>query len=240
MEQPITFVHFALFLLEALVLGAIIGAERQWRQRTAGLRTNALVSAGAAAFVLVASLGGQSSEKFRIAAQVVSGIGFIGAGVIFREGLSINGLNTAATLWCSAAIGVLCGSGFAREGAAAAGVVLFANVVLRPIARRLERRNIPIPEDAEILYLLKLQCKSADENHLRAQLLQAVSMLSLMLRSLSSEDLDAGSGQLEIRAMLLSSGKRDDLIEQIVNRLSLEPSVSAVSWEVLSHSTEGE
>lgn len=240
MEQPIAFVHFALFLLEALVLGAIIGAERQWRQRTAGLRTNALVSTGAAAFVLVGSLGSHPGDQYRIAAQVVSGIGFIGAGVIFREGLSINGLNTAATLWCSGAIGVLCGFGFAREGAAAAGVVLFANVVLRPIARRLERRTIPIPEDAEILYLLKLQCKSADENHLRAQLLQTVSMLSLMLRSLSSEDLDASGGRLEIRATLLSSGKRDDLLEQIVNRLSLEPSVSAISWEVLSQSGEGE
>ena len=165
--------------------------------------------------MLVASLGNHPSDQYRIAAQVVSGIGFIGAGVIFREGLSINGLNTAATLWCSAAIGVLCGSGFAKEGAAAACVVLFANVVLRPIARRLERRHIPIPEDAEILYQLKLQCKSADENHLRAQLLQTVSMSRLMLRSLSSQDLDASGNSLEIRAMLLSSGKHDDLIEQM-------------------------
>ena len=148
MEQPITFVHFALFLLKALVLGAVIGAERQWRQRTAGLRTNALVSAGASAFVLVPLLGSHPADQYRIAAQVVSGIGFIGAGVILPEGLSINGLITAATLWCSAAIGVVCGSGFAKEGAAAVGIVLFANVVLRPIARRLERRHIPIAEDA--------------------------------------------------------------------------------------------
>ncbi len=240
MGQPTTFIQFALFLLEALVLGAVIGAERQWRQRTAGLRTNALVSAGAAAFVLVPLLGNHPGDQFRIAAQVVSGIGFICAGVIFREGLSINGINTAATLWLSAAIGVLCRAGFAKEGAAAAGVVLFANVVLRPIARRLERRNIPVPEGAELVYLLRLQCKSADENHLRALLLQTVSMLSLTLRSLSSEDLDERSSILEIRAMLLSSGKQDELVEQIVTRLSLEPSVSAVSWEVLSQSTEDE
>ena len=181
----------------------------------------------------------EPADQFRIAAQVVSGIGFIGAGVIFREGLSINGLNTAATLWCSAAIGVLCGSGFAKEGAAAAGVVLFANVVLRPIARRLERGSTAVGEGAEILYQLKLQCRSAEKNHLRALLLQTVSMLSLVLRSLSSQDLDASGSTLEIRAQLLSIGKRDDLIEQIVNRLSLEPSVSAVSWEVVSTSGEG-
>lgn len=65
-------------------------------------------------------------------------------------------------------------------------------------------------------------------------------MLNLLLRSLSSADLDAGDGKLEIRATLLSSGKRDDLLGQIVNRLSLEPSVSAISWEILSQTGEGE
>ena len=86
MAQRIGLFQFASFLLEALILGAIIGAERRWRKRRAGLRTNALVSAGAAAFVLVAGVSTDPGDHFRIAAQVVSGIGFIGAGVIFREG----------------------------------------------------------------------------------------------------------------------------------------------------------
>jgi putative Mg2+ transporter-C (MgtC) family protein len=104
--------HFTLRLSLALILVALIGAERQWRQRIAGLRTNALVAAAAAMFVMLTALTARTADdSFRIAAKVVSGIGFLGAGVILRQGLSVTGLNTAATLWCSAAIGTLAGYG---------------------------------------------------------------------------------------------------------------------------------
>src|ERR1700760_3005904 len=99
-------------LAAAFCLSAIIGFERQWRNRLAGLRTNTLVALGAAPFVVFAQLYPEESSPTRVAAQVVSGIGFLGAGLIFREGLSVRGLNTAATLWCSAAIGVAAGVGF--------------------------------------------------------------------------------------------------------------------------------
>lgn len=94
---------FTLRVVLALIFGSLIGAERQMRQRMAGLRTNALVATGACLFVAVAEISGDSQGSARIAAQVVSGIGFLGAGVIIREGLNVRGLNTAATLWCSAA-----------------------------------------------------------------------------------------------------------------------------------------
>jgi len=102
----------AVNLAVATVLSATIGFERQWRQRLAGLRTNSLVAIGAASFVIFASLIPGEASPTRVAAQVVSGIGFLGAGLIFREGMSVRGLNTAATLWCSAAIGVLAGAGY--------------------------------------------------------------------------------------------------------------------------------
>jgi putative Mg2+ transporter-C (MgtC) family protein len=88
----------------AIALGAAIGLERQWRLRTAGIRTNALVSVGAALFVIVGAvgLGGPNADPTRVAAQVVSGIGFLGAGVILRDGFNIRGLTTAATLLCAA------------------------------------------------------------------------------------------------------------------------------------------
>ena len=89
-------------LAVALCLSAAIGFERQWRNRLAGLRTNTLVALGAASFVIFEELIPGESSPTRVAAQVVSGIGFLGAGLIFREGLSVRGLNTAATLWCSA------------------------------------------------------------------------------------------------------------------------------------------
>jgi hypothetical protein len=99
----------AINLAVALGLSAAIGFERQWRNRLAGLRTNTLVALGAATFVIFATLVPGDASPTRVAAQVVSGIGLLGAGLIFREGLSVRGLNTSATLWCSAAIGVLAG-----------------------------------------------------------------------------------------------------------------------------------
>ena len=101
--------HTALTLGGAFLLGGLIGFERQWRQRLAGLRTNTLVALGAAIFVLFAGLFPGEASPTLVAAQIVSGIGFMGAGIIFKEGLNVRGLNTAATLWCSAAIGALPG-----------------------------------------------------------------------------------------------------------------------------------
>jgi putative Mg2+ transporter-C (MgtC) family protein len=131
--------HFVAYLVTALFLRATIGAERQWHQRIAGLRTNALVSAGAAIFVSITHLVPLNATSLQVAAQVVSGIGFLRAGVIMREGLSIRGLNTAATLWCSAAVGSLCGLGFAKEAVIGAAGVLGANVLFRPLARKIDR-----------------------------------------------------------------------------------------------------
>ncbi|MCX3880469.1 MgtC family protein, partial [Stenotrophomonas maltophilia] len=116
-------------LLAAMLLGALIGAERQWRQRMAGLRTNALVATGAAVFILSAMSASPDSPG-RIAAQIVSGIGFLGAGVIMRDGMNVRGLNTAATLWCSAGIGVLCGLGQFWDATAAKLLILCANNTL--------------------------------------------------------------------------------------------------------------
>ena len=136
--------HFAIRLGLALILGALIGAERQWRQRMAGLRTNALVAAGAAMFVMLTALTARiPDDSFRIAGQIVSGIGFLGAGVILRNGLNITGLNTAATLWCSAAIGTLAGYGMYGSAITGAVAVIAANICLRPIGKALNRGMVP-------------------------------------------------------------------------------------------------
>lgn len=138
MEAPLTISTVTIFanLGASVLLGGIIGLERQWRQRLVGLRTNALVSLGAATFVLFQSLF-ESGDPTRMAAQVVTGIGFLGAGIIFREGLSIHGLNTAATLWCSAAVGVLAGAGAFKAAAFATFFVFIVNLLLRPIVKRI-------------------------------------------------------------------------------------------------------
>lgn len=135
----------------ALFAGILIGLERQIRQRNAGLVTNALVSVGACIFILtsecviLADIQGQGPvnyDNLRVLSQVVTGIGFLGAGVIMRDGLTIHGLNSAATLWCSAAVGCLCGYGMWRYAVVASAVILFINWVLKWVERKLG--NIPV------------------------------------------------------------------------------------------------
>lgn len=119
----------------ALILGAIIGLERQWRSRNIGLRTNTLVTLGSAA---MAMLGAEMpmndpSAMVHILAGIISGVGFLGAGVIIQEGMTVKGCNTAATLWCSVAVGIFAGVGYITEAAILALFVALINLFLRPI-----------------------------------------------------------------------------------------------------------
>lgn len=100
-------------------------------QKNAGLRTNTLVCIGSAAFVLIAiKIGGDAAG--RITSYIVSGIGFLGGGVIMKDGLTVRGLNTAATLWCSAAIGALCALGYPMEALITVLFIISTNIFLRP------------------------------------------------------------------------------------------------------------
>src|ERR1700749_4879630 len=116
--------EIAIRLSTALLVGAVIGFERQWRQRMAGLRTNALVAIGAAGFVIFSAIASGGTNPTGVAAQIVSGIGFLGAGVILREGINVRGLNTAATLWCSAMVGTIAGAGLLPASALAGAFVV--------------------------------------------------------------------------------------------------------------------
>ena len=162
----------ALDLITALLLGGVIGFERQWRQRLAGLRTNTLVSLGAAIFVVFEGQFTDTSPT-RVAAQVVTGIGFLGAGVIWKEGVNVRGLNTAATLWCSAAVGLLAGAGYWRHAILAAVLVVGVNLVLRPLVSLVNRQPIE-SADIETSYIVNVTCQGTDEAQIRALLVQGV------------------------------------------------------------------
>jgi len=112
--------------LVAVALGYFIGLEREWHKHVAGMRTNALVSLGAAAFVFL-SLDLQDSSQTRVIGQVASGLGFLGAGVILKDGVKIHGLTTAATIWVSGAVGAVCGAGLYLDAAAIAWLVVIIN-----------------------------------------------------------------------------------------------------------------
>ena len=211
----------------ALLLGAGIGLERQWRQRLAGLRTNALVAVGAALFVSLSAMTPHESSATRVAGQVVSGIGFLGAGVIMRDGLNVRGLNTAATLWCAAAVGALCGTGFRLEASLGACMILAANLCLRPLAQKINRQPTN-QEEEEAAYLIRAVCRSKHEAKTRTAILQFVNDKPVTLTSLHSVGIDDQS-RAEVHAELLCTGQCSALLEQMVARLSLEAGINAVS-----------
>jgi len=228
---------FSLRLGAALLMGAVVGLERQWRQRMAGTRTNALVAAGASAFVMCAFMVRDTSRsEAQIVSYVVSGVGFPGAGVIFKDAGSVRGLNTAATIWCSAAIGAISGLGIPLHALVLMAAVLVTNVVLRPLAYRLHPAQA-VAAEQEVTYAFELVCRPEDEAHMRALMLQGVSRSSLILAGLRSEDIE-GTNKMEIAAEIKGIGRQDDALEQLVVRLSLEAGVSSVSWAVRSEMLE--
>jgi putative Mg2+ transporter-C (MgtC) family protein len=224
--------YFAARAAVALGLGAAIGLERQWRQRTAGLRTNALVALGAALFELFAVLlsGQHGVDPTRIAAYVVSGIGFLGAGVILRDGIHVRGINTAATIWCSAAVGVLAGAGYIPAAAIAAALILTAHLGLRPIARQIGRLPATPDSEVETIYQFRAVTRAAEEAHIRTLLVREFTGNDFILHSVQSHNLDGPGRLVEVTAEVQSHGRDDLALENAVSRLSVEPSVSSVTW----------
>jgi putative Mg2+ transporter-C (MgtC) family protein len=216
-------------LSTALVLGCAIGFERQWHQKMAGLRTNALVALGSCGFVVFSAMVGQG-DPTRVAAQVVTGIGFLGAGVILREGINVHGLNTAATLWCSAMVGTFAGAGFWVPSMVAAAFVVGTNLCLRPLVRRVNL-HMTLSSDAETYYTVTLTCKSSEEAHLRSLLLHALSQSGLGLRRMDSADIP-DTAKVIVTAQAVAPKRNDSALEQVVGRLSLEPHISAATWQV--------
>jgi len=216
-------------MILALLCGGLIGVERQWHQKMAGLRTNVLVSVGAACYVLFAYRLTPPGDVTRMAGQVVTGIGFLGAGVIMHEGINVHGLNTAATLWCSAAVGMFAGAGVMIEAALLATFVTLTNMILRPLVTLINRHGGP-PADFEHRYVIKVTTAKAHEKRLRTCLLESIGNGSLGLAQLKSTSLD--SGEIEISATVIAPRREDGKLEAIVSHASLEPSVSAAKWQV--------
>lgn len=216
----------------ASTLGAMVGLERQWRQRMAGLRTNALVALGASSFTLMSMMVSDDASPTRVAAQVVSGIGFLGAGVIMKEGANIRGLNTAATLWCSAAIGVMAGAGFYLAATLVAVAILATNTLLRPLVIMINRQPLEASQgEIEWTYELAVTCKEPQEAHIRALMLQGLLGDRLRLQKLESVNSER-PGEVQVTARLLANERADLVVEGVVGRLSLEGSVTAAGWDI--------
>ena len=225
--HPLDPATFLLRLGLALILGLAMGLERQWRHRMAGTRTNALVATAAASFTMIGLMDTGVGNASRVVGQIVSGVGFLGAGVIFKEGANVHGLNTAATVWCAAAVGALAGTGFPQYSAAVALAAIVTNIALRPLAYKWS----PLEKADPTNYFFELTCGEHEQTQVRALLLNALEHSPVALTSLHSEDLEAES-RVRVTATLLSPTRNDHCLEDLVARLSLETGVNAVRWSI--------
>jgi putative Mg2+ transporter-C (MgtC) family protein len=217
---------FAVRLLFGLLAGGAIGLEREFRQKMAGVRTNALVAVGAAGFVAASALIGTPADS-RIAAQVVTGVGFLGGGIILREGFSVHGLNTAATLWCAAMVGMLAGIGHPEATVVATVAVVGTNLALRPLVHRLDARLVALGR-ASGRYTVTLLCAEADTARLRAALLEAVRGAGLVVDGVQCAP-EPADGLMRLTVRAEGSG-RAGAIEQALAVLAKDPTVRASGW----------
>ncbi len=214
---------FVVRIVLCLILSIIIGVERQYRHGSVGLRTNVLVGIGSFMFSY-ATYGFVSHDQSRIAASIVSGIGFLGAGMIIRNGNKIKGLNTAATLWCVASIGLLTSIGMIWEAVIGTSLVVFSNVFLRLV-------SIFIMDKVKKWYrekcIIQISCQSDIEIVIRSSFSNYVEKNGIRLIRLEKNEVS--KNQIKLRAEVITS--RVNVIENLVKNLSAEPGVTSISWK---------
>lgn len=208
-------------LVAAFIFGGLIGLERQYRQRTAGLRTNVLVAVGAAIFVDLANrLQGNSGA-------VVSGVSFLGAGVIMREEGNVRGLNTAATLWGSSAVGATAGADLISEAFLATIFVLLANTLLRPVANVINRKPITI-ENVEMTNTLYVITERSQQRKILTVLEEELKQSNILPRTLTVHTF--GENEIQIKVILADNTIDTADLDQLVQRLSDLPAVQEIFW----------
>ncbi|MBS7544065.1 MgtC/SapB family protein [Ancylobacter oerskovii] len=213
-------------LVVAFVLGTLIGAERQYRQRMAGLRTNVLVAIGACQFIDLAMHLSGPEGAVRVIAYVVSGIGFLGAGVIMKDGANISGLNTAATLWCSAAVGACAGADLVAQAVLLTVFVLAGNTLLRPLVRIMER--LPQGEESEASYQVIVIGQLAKTAHLQAQLYAELEKASFPVAAI--DDQLRPHDMVQITAQLVSTVVSAKELDALVADLRRLPEIFSAHW----------
>jgi putative Mg2+ transporter-C (MgtC) family protein len=225
--QTADFLDTIVSLTVAFVLGTLIGAERQYRQRTAGLRTNVLVALAAAAFVDLAMQIGGAEGAIRVIAYVVAGIGFLGAGAIMKEGTNVSGLNTAATLWSSAAVGACAGADMVAQATLLTAFVLMANTLLRPLVNAINR--LPFNEtSSDAIYEVRLTTLIESIPAVREALESELEAASYPVSDV--EVIERADDTAEIVAILVSTAVDAKELDAVTNRLGLRPGVRHATW----------
>lgn len=213
------------------LFGMLVGIERQWHHKNAGLKTNTLVSVGATAFGLISLLGfGPTNNPAAVAAGVVTGIGFIGAGVIMRRGGSVQGINTAATLWAAGSMGLAIGAGYYWLGSALMVTILIIQAALRPVATAINKRSgmiIPL-----VIYRLELSFRAEAANAVHSAWSAFAAKDGVLIMTVSESKPDALEMALEASFGL--SDLRASEMTLLGQSLAGIPGVSRATWSQTS------
>lgn len=229
-----TTLGFALRLFIAIVLGFLVGLERQWTKHQAGIMTNVIVCVGAYAYTAFSFiLGGNQTDLTRVAAQIVSGIGFLGAGLIIRDGTNIRGLSSAATIWTTAAIGILCTLDNILYAVIVTTAIVILHLVLHPVSsylnskRHIEKKNII----RDCFYKISITCLESNEVEIRTNLMHSLRNTNkLILHNLESSDTDEGN--TKIRAYVYAEKKNDEAVEEILNHIGKDEGILSAGWKI--------
>ena len=227
--DPTSLLDTLVSLVLAFVLGTLIGVERQYRQRTAGLRTNALVALAAAAFVDISLRLAGADGAVRVISYVVSGVGFLGAGVIMKEGMNVRGLNTAATLWASASVGACAGIDMGAEAVLITVLVIGGNTLLRPLAAAIDR--IPIDNKAsEAVYEVRIVTDPDSAAAARRTAIARLAAAQFPVSDLVMEPI--GEARVEIVATLVNTSVDAAKLGAAVAELAKLPEIESADWEM--------
>lgn len=217
----------------AVVLGTVIGLERQWKRHPVGV-TNILVCAGSFFFTSFSFVFESDLENLlhikdmtRMAAQVVVGIGFLGAGLIMRRSGNVKGLNTAATIWCAGSVGVLCAWGTLWRPVIATLIIIFVNTLLHPVANKIRRHRTGQTEQQEKEGLIRIICEPEKEFYIRSRLMQMVAAESIVLHNLQTSETE---DKIKIKATVSAEEVQEAELEKIISLLSVENGVISAGW----------
>jgi putative Mg2+ transporter-C (MgtC) family protein len=220
-------VEFTIRIAASALFGFLIGFERQLTGHPAGIRTNVLVSLGSCVFVILSFII-DTPDQTRIAGQIVTGLGFLCSGIIFKDGVNVRGLNTAATIWCTAAIGVLASSGYILYAFVATLLLIAANVILRPISNKIN----PLFDESGKCYQITAICAENKKKLIRTLIMDHISSSKLVLTDLESKNI--ADNKVQIVAKMHVFGKnREEIAETLIDKIREEEHVSSVGWEIL-------
>ena len=225
--------EFLIKILVCVILCSALGFERQYHYRIIGIRTNLLVALGSFLFVTFV-FSGLEGDQMRLAASVVTGVGFLGAGVILQQGNKIIGIDTAATLWCVASIGVLCAGGLLFEAAVGTVLILASNFVLRAWTHKSYKKHQIIYHKCNI----KVGCDEKSEMVVRGLIVNNVSKDNITMESFDKSFTNKGSVHLNF----VFVSKNIKFLDPLITLLSDEEGVNKISWshEIMNDNITGD